>query len=140
MAKALKNKVGRPTKITKMVLRKLEEAFLLGCTDREACFCAGIMPSTLYEYCKKNTEFSERKELLKEQPVFKARKSVVGALESNPDLALKFLERKKKDEFSLRSEVTGAEGGAIESKVTIDTTQLTTSELKAIKKAKINES
>lgn len=37
----------------------------------------------------------------------KARKSVVNALTKDPDLALKYLERKKKDEFSLRSEHTG---------------------------------
>ena len=51
-----------------------------------------------------NPEFIDRKEQLKENPVYKARKSVVDALEANPELALKYLERKRKEEFSPRSE------------------------------------
>lgn len=39
-----------------------------------------------------------------------ARKSVVQGLPKDRDLALKFLERKKKDEFSLRQEMTGKDG------------------------------
>ncbi|MFD2207205.1 hypothetical protein [Kiloniella antarctica] len=102
---------GRPKKITADVLRKLEDAFKIGCTDKEACLAADIGESTLYDYCKANEDFSERKELLKQSPVFKARKSVVDALEKDPDLALKYLERKVKKEFSTRTENTGEDGG-----------------------------
>ncbi len=31
----------------------------------------------------------------------------------DPEFALKFMERKRKDEFSLRTELTGKDGGAI---------------------------
>lgn len=95
---------GRPTKMTESTIGKLEQAFAFGCTDKEACLFANINPDTLYSYCKKNPEFSERKELLKETPIMKAKKSVVDNLENDPVLALKYLERKKKDEFSLKSE------------------------------------
>ena len=94
-----KNKGGRPTKMTPETIRKLEQAFSLGCTDLEACLFADIGKSTLYDYQEENPEFAERKARLKENPVLLARKSVVEALEGDPDLALKFLERKKKDEF-----------------------------------------
>jgi hypothetical protein len=98
---------GRPEKITISILNKLEEAFLLGCTDEEACLSADISPRTLYKYQERNPEFIQRKELLKNNPVYKARKSVVESIEGDPELALKFLERKKKDEFSLRHELGG---------------------------------
>lgn len=102
MSKKGKNKGGRPTKMTPDTIRKLEEAFALGCTDLEACLFADIGKSTLYDYQDENPEFAERKARLKENPVLLARKSVVEALEGDPDLALKFLERKKKDEFSVK--------------------------------------
>ena len=96
---------GRPTIITPEILHKLEEAFALGCSDLEACFFADIGKSTLYNYQNKNPEFVERKEELKQSPVFEARKSVINGLKDDPKLALAYLERKKKDEFSLRQEV-----------------------------------
>lgn len=105
-----KKPVGRPSIITKSVLDKLEYAFSLGCTDNEACLHAGINPATLYNYQKDNPEFLERKKLLKEEPVLKARQSVISGFSESPELALKYLERKKKDEFSLRQELTGQDG------------------------------
>lgn len=95
-----KNKGGRPTKMTEITVKKLEEAFLLGCTDEEACFYAEISKQTLYNYQDKNPNYIDRKERLKANPVFIARKSVVGGLAKDPDLALKYLERKRKEEFS----------------------------------------
>jgi hypothetical protein len=53
---------------------------------------------------------------LKENPVLIARTSVTKHMRDNGDLAIKFLERKKKDEFSLRSEITGPDGGPMEVK------------------------
>lgn len=102
--------MGRPTVMTPELIAKLEYAFSLGCTDNEACFHADIAPATLYKYQDQNPAFTERKHLLKDSPIFLARQSVLRGLKDSPELALKFLERKKKDEFSLRSELTGADG------------------------------
>lgn len=102
--------MGRPTVMTPEVLAKLEEAFAWGCSDVEACLWADIAPATLYKYQDSNPEYSERKAELKETPILLARKSVVSNLSKDRELALKFLERKKKDEFSLRSELTGKDG------------------------------
>jgi hypothetical protein len=88
--------------MTEATVNKLEEAFAFGCTDQEACLYADISKQCLYNYQEKNPEFVDRKELLKENPVLLARKSVVGDLEDDSNLALKYLERKKKDEFSLK--------------------------------------
>lgn len=100
---------GRPTVITQEVLRKLEEAFSLGCTDLEACLYANISKSTLYDYQKANPDFLERKEKLKEAPILLARKTVIDSLK-NPLTAQWYLERKKKDEFATRVENTGRNG------------------------------
>jgi hypothetical protein len=98
-------KGGRPPAIDKIALQKLEEVFALGGTDEEACFYADIGKSTLYDYQNENPEFSERKNLLKQRPILLARQEVVKGLKGNPELALKYLERKKKDEFGLRHEI-----------------------------------
>ena len=96
----------RPTVMTPEVIAKLEEAFAWGCTDREACLWAGIAVSTLQLHQDREPEFIERKEALKDTPVLLARKSVVNKLPRDSDLSLKYLERKKKNEFSLKTETT----------------------------------
>lgn len=101
---------GRPTKMTEPTIKKLEEAFAIGATDAEACFYADISHETLYTYQDKNPGFLERKRALKERPVLLARQSVIKGMESDPNLALKYLERRKKDEFGLRHELTGKDG------------------------------
>jgi len=101
--------VGRPTVITPEIINKLEEVFAIGGTDNEACFYADIGKTTLYNYQQDHPEFVERKEALKERPILKARQTVVKALD-NPQQAQWFLERKVKNEFASRSELTGKDG------------------------------
>lgn len=74
--------VGRPTIMTTETLRKLEEAFALGCTDLEACLYADISKTTLYDYQQAHPESVERKEELKEHPVLLARQTVIANLSS----------------------------------------------------------
>jgi hypothetical protein len=101
---------GRPPAMTPEVIEKLEEAFAWGCSDVEACLWAEIAPATLYKWQETHPEFSERKAQLKDKPIMLARKSVVGALERDPKLSLDYLARKRKAEFSVRSEHTGKDG------------------------------
>lgn len=98
-------KLGRPSVITLSVLQKLEWAFKLGATDKEACNEGGISAQTLYNYQAQNPDFLEQKEAWKSSPIFKARKSVVEGLERNPNLALKYLEKKLPEEFGKRTEL-----------------------------------
>jgi len=99
--------------MTKETVDKLETAFSYGCTDLEACFFAGIHKQTLYNYQEKHPAFVDRKEQLKQNPVLLARESVVKNLKMDPNLALKYLERKKKDEFSPRVEMTDPNGAPL---------------------------
>ena len=101
---------GRPTVMTETTVGKLESAFSWGCTDIEACLYAGINPDTLYEYYKKNPKFSEHKERLKETPNLKARQVLNLAIQQKDKQAAQWwLERKKKEEFSTRSELVQPE-------------------------------
>lgn len=101
---------GRPTVFSDEVLQLLEDAFKMGCTDEEACLNADISTSSLYNYQNDHPEFLERKKILKETPVFIARKSVIKDMENDGNLALKYLERKKKNEFSVKSEMALSPG------------------------------
>lgn len=102
--------VGRPTIFTPELLQKLEEGFLMGYTDTEACLYAGIAPSSLYNYQNEHKEFLERKEQLKENPRMIAKTTVYNRLSRDPETAKWYLERKAKDEFSTRNELTGKDG------------------------------
>jgi len=78
--------MARPTKMTNEAVAKLESAFLLGCTDLEACCYANIDRSTLYRFQASNPEFSDRKPVLKSNPFMLARRVIIKALE-NGDVA-----------------------------------------------------
>lgn len=112
-----KAKEGRPTKFTQETLSKLEEAFLMGCSDKEACLIAGITQQTLIEWKKDKPEFTERIELLRQNPIALARQSVIKHMARDGKLALGLLERVKKDEFSLRHEISGNNGNPIEIRI-----------------------
>lgn len=86
-------------------IAKLELAFAGGHSDAEACLIAGINQRTLTRYEDKNPEFAEQKELLKNTPILKARQTLNKAIETNADIAFKFLERKKRDEFGVKTEI-----------------------------------
>lgn len=96
--------------MTPETVGKLEYAFSIGCSIPEACFYAGIHKDTYYEWVKKDKDLSDRFEGLRENTILVARESVMKGVKRDPDLALKYLERKKKDEFSLRQEMTGKDG------------------------------
>lgn len=100
------NNIGRPTVMTADIIGKLEYAFAQGASDKSACFYAGINPDTLYEYQKKNPEFAERKQQLKQSKLFKALDVIHSALE-NGDVAIArwYLERKCPEEFGLNKEL-----------------------------------
>jgi hypothetical protein len=97
---------GRKPAMTPTVLLLLREAFLIGCDDQEACLFAGISHQTLYNYQKENKAFVEWKEALKRTPFLKARKTIVDALESDPEFAMRYMERKKKAEFAPQAKIT----------------------------------
>lgn len=103
--KKKESNVGRPTIMTNDIVGKLEYAFSKGCSDVEACLYANIHKSTLYEYCQKHPEFTDRKEELKHTPLLKARLNIEQAIvDGDKDMSRWYAERKAKHEFSLKTE------------------------------------
>lgn len=88
----------------KVVVKKLEEAFAIGTSDKEACFYAGISTGALYDYQKKNPDFLKRKKELKQKPVLKARRTLFNDLDK-PETAKWFLERKRRKEFGPKTTI-----------------------------------
>jgi len=87
---------GRPTIMTPETIDKLEYAFSLGCDDLTACFHANIGKSTLYNYQNAHPSFVERKEALKNSPLFLAKKVQYDALvEGDKTVAIKLIERRE---------------------------------------------
>lgn len=47
------------------IIRRLEDAFSLGCTDAEACCFAGVTLQSFQEHLKADPAFKDRREILK---------------------------------------------------------------------------
>ena len=100
---------GRPTVWTDEVFNRLKTAWSMGCTDHEAAHFAEISPSILYDRLSKDKEFSDKRDRWKSHPVLKAKATIVQNL-NEPQTAKWYLERKARDEFGQRTEITGANG------------------------------
>lgn len=96
---------GRPTVVTQQVVQKLEHAFAYDSTVEEACLYGGIARATYYNFVKEYPEFLDRIEQLREAAILVLRQTVLAKAEWDADTALKYLERKRRVEFSLRTEV-----------------------------------
>lgn len=100
-------------KRTENTLNLLRQAAAIDCTWAECAFYAGISEKSLYEWFadgERGKKLREELEGLRNKPVLKARQSLVRGLD-DPDRALRYLERKRKSEFSLRQELAGPDGG-----------------------------
>ena len=99
------NKNGQNTIMTPDLVAKLFEAFAYGLTDAEACLYCGINDKTMYSYFIKHPDQQERKELVKKKPIMRAKLNVVNSIDSGDlDISKWYLERKVKEEFSLKQE------------------------------------
>lgn len=104
---AKKSNAGRPTKMTPETVNKLEQAFINGATDEEACFYAGISKQCLYNYQDKNPEYVDRKSLLKQSLSLRAKNVVAKSIESgNVQDAKWHLERKNSEEYSTKTDAS----------------------------------
>lgn len=102
---------GRPTVMTEQVIQKLEYCFSIGCSDRMACFQAGIALATFYDWQEKHPEFIQRKEALKDNMEFKALHALNNSLDQgDTKFAIEYLKRRKKEDWSERHEQTGKDG------------------------------
>jgi len=82
---------------------KLRQAFSIGCTVDEALCYAEMRKTEWLEFLSKNADFLHEIEQMRLKPLVKARFAAVKSLDNVKD-AQWYLERKKKDEFSLKTE------------------------------------
>jgi len=100
-----KGENGRPRGVDAGVLLKLEQAFSYGCTIGEALSHADITWQAWYSFIELNPDYKTRVEQLRQHPLVVARVSVTKGMKKSGELALKYLERKLPDEFSLKAVV-----------------------------------
>lgn len=96
--------VGRPVfdgKDENMVVAKLQFAFSIDATVKEACFYADISTDSYYRYCNKYPEFRNKIDLIKTKTNLLARVVIHNSLASgNVRTAKWYLERKSPEEYS----------------------------------------
>lgn len=80
--------------MTPETISKLEAAFMNAFTDEMACLYVGISKETLYEYCRKNPEFTDRKELLKISPDLLAQTKIVSHIKNDLGNAWRWAEHR----------------------------------------------
>jgi len=99
--------VGRPTVMDELTIKKLEDAYSNDATDEQACFLANISKQTLYNYQKEHPEFIDRKQALKNQIKYIAKRKILEAIEKEdkPDTAKWYLEKKDKS-FKPKQDIT----------------------------------
>lgn len=129
--------LGKPSVMTTETLSKLRQAFLMGCCDREACLYAEIGLQTLYDYQKKNPEYSEQKRTFKAHPILKARKTVFENL-GEVKTAQWYLEKKRPKEFGLKA-VVKTESGLMRNYIPKPLTKEETMEIETIIKQQMKQ-
>lgn len=96
----------RPTKITEETVKKLEFAFAHDFNISEACDHADISRETYYNHINSSEEFSDKMERAQSDLKRKAKIVVANAIEEgNIGQAQWFLERRAKEEYSLKQTV-----------------------------------
>jgi len=96
-------------KFTPETVNKLEQAFAIDASIEEACFYAGITKQCFYLWKKKHIKLFDSFEALRNKPILAARLTIVNNIDTLAG-AQWYIERKRKKEFSLRSELTGEDG------------------------------
>ncbi|OGS33035.1 MAG: hypothetical protein A2218_07840 [Elusimicrobia bacterium RIFOXYA2_FULL_53_38] len=93
-----------------VVITQLKVAWGLGCPDVEAAALADVSTASLSRFLKNHPLIAEQKERLLQKPFLSCRNAILKAIAGgDADMALRFLERKKKAEFSTRQELEVSE-------------------------------
>jgi hypothetical protein len=97
--------------MTEEAIQRFEQLFRDGAHALEACEEVGISRQTYYEHLKSNKDFSDRMEAAREYVTEIALAVVSKRIKRGDTETSKWwLERRAKDKFSTRNELTGADG------------------------------
>jgi len=102
-------------KLSDKMLSDLEDGFKRDFTIEETCLFAGIHKDTYYEWRKRSDEFATRMDRATSFVVFAAKRNIAQRIvnEESVEDSWKYLSRKQKNLYSLRTELTGNEGKEI---------------------------
>lgn len=102
---------GRPTVVTEEIIEKLEGCFRDGAHVLEACENVGISRQAYYDRLNTDQVFADRMNTAQEYTTEIARAVVSRAIKRGDKESAKWwLERRVKEKFSPRSELTGKDG------------------------------
>ena len=114
------------TGITERDIENLEYYFTHGFTDAEACLQVWVAERTFYQYCSKNPEWANRRQVLKRKQVMTAKLEVSKALLEGKDDFVKMVyqedKRRERSEVKVDLGVDKNEGedfGTVSLKVSI---------------------
>jgi len=109
-------RTGRKTKRTPEVEKIITDALSLGLSVEDACAYARISRETFYVWCREFSDFSDavtRAESLLIMRASARLQKEVNAPDGDWKAALEVLKRRRRNEWSDRTEVTGKDGGDI---------------------------
>lgn len=108
------NKGGRPTLFTPELVGILERAFQDGANITQACLIAKIHKDTYFTWIKNNQEFSDQMAEAQEYPTTIAKKVLVDRIKlKDAETSKWWVERREKQNFSLRNELSGPDGAPL---------------------------
>ena len=111
------NPKGRPSSVTEEKIKRLEEGFMYGFSDNQACVYAGISRTAFYRFLSKNEPIRDRFKVLKQHIRLQARFNVAKAIEAGDlEVSRWYLERRD-PLFSNKVEVEVAEVAMDEAEV-----------------------
>lgn len=103
---------GRPPIDRDVVLEKIKPFLQRGASIRESCKRAKVAYDTVLDWKVKDPEFASKLEYWDSYFLFSCENVIATEIQDkkNAELALKILERRNKNKYSLRTELTGADG------------------------------
>jgi hypothetical protein len=106
---------GRPTKYNQETVEAILQALRDGNTRKDSCSVAGISEETFSQWRKRYPEFLDSIEKAEGKAAFHAVNVVRSAMDSGVwQAAAWWLERRRKQDWSLRTETVGADGSPLE--------------------------
>lgn len=88
------------SKFTPDIRQRMEDAAMNDFNDTQICNYIGISRDTYYRWMKEIPGLSDKIEVLRHSVRMKAKVSVAKGVVEDPDLALKYLERREPENFS----------------------------------------
>jgi len=104
---------GRPTKYNDTVVERITQALRAGNTRRASCAYAGISEDTLSTWMKQKPDFADAIEKAEADAEVRNVAIIQRTADTTWQAAAWWLERRRKGDWSARTEMTGADAGPL---------------------------